>query len=134
MMSKNNKFFDEAISQETKVNFVVLESIKIKDKTFQLSGDFVNEKSEFAESILKYGGKVRGIREQTKHVLVNETDYFVMADAGINGKPYGTNAIKIQKHNDMNEQKRKPLIPIIKESHCKKLISEYLVRRSPKIR
>lgn len=126
-MSNNIKFF----SDEINVNFEEPKSIELKGKTFHLSGDFANGKSEFANLIIKNGGHVRGIDKTTEQVVFCKTDYFVSADNGTNGRPYGGKAIKVQRHNNRDGVQH---IPIIKESTCKKLIDEYVVIRTPKIK
>lgn len=112
-------------------------SIDFDGKRFHLSGDLKPSKKDFGSKLEEAGAMYRGIRGDTdhpEHMSLRDTDYLVLADDGITHagekRDHGNNAKKVQAHNDKTGQKRH--IPIISESHCKKLLDDFLLRKGAK--
>jgi hypothetical protein len=112
---------------EPEVIFEDLQSIEFEGKVFHLSGTFKEKKAEFSKSISECGGIARGFSSD-KNLRIKDTHCLVLADKGIKikgqqYKPYGKNAMKIQRHNEKVGNRH---IPIIKESVCIRLMMRQL--------
>lgn len=118
-------------------NKIIIEtpsSIDFYEKRFHLSGNFKPSKKDFGDKLEETGAKYSGIKRDENHkshLTLGDTDYLILADEGITDtgvkKDYGNKAKSIQAHNDKAGQAKH--IPIIMESHCKKLIDEFLARK-----
>jgi hypothetical protein len=123
--------------QVQQISIETLSSIDFDGKQFHLSGDFSPSKKDFGAKLEEVGATYHGINEAPnhhEHLALRDTDYLVLADDGITHsgekRDHGNNAKKVQAHNDKTGQKRH--IPIISESHCKKLLDDFLLRKSAK--
>jgi hypothetical protein len=113
------------------------DSIDFENKRFHLSGNFSIPKKDFGTKLEEAGATFSGIKGDSNHqphLTLRDTDYFVLADSGITHagekKDHGNKAKKVQAHNDKPNQSQH--IPIITESHCKKLLDEFALRKTPK--